>query len=25
VYVGKTTDALEARLSDGSLILVCHL
>jgi hypothetical protein len=24
-YVGKTTDALEARLSDGSLILVCHL
>ena len=25
VYVSKTSDAVEARLSDGALILVCHL
>ena len=25
VYVSKTTDTLEARLSDGALILICHL
>ena len=25
VYVSKTSDAVEARLSDGALILACHL